>query len=48
VGAGILIIFGTHLGQAIANLVAGSDWSFSNRVDLFSSPLRVLRAGTPQ
>jgi hypothetical protein len=38
-----LIIFGAHLGRAIANLVAGSDWSFPNRVDLFSSLLGVLR-----
>ena len=39
----VLIIFGAHLGRAIANLVAGSDWSFPNRVDLFSSLPAVLR-----
>jgi hypothetical protein len=39
----VLIIFGAQLGRAIANLVAGSDWSFPNRVDLFSSLPGVLR-----
>ena len=39
----VLIIFGAHLGRAIANLVAGSDWRFPNRVDLFSSLPAVLR-----
>jgi hypothetical protein len=39
----VLIIFGAHLGRAIANLLAGSDWSFPNRVDLFSSLPAVLR-----
>jgi hypothetical protein len=38
----VLIIFGAHLGRAIANMVAGSDWSFPNRVDLFSSLLGIL------
>jgi hypothetical protein len=38
----VLIIFGAHVGRAIANVVAGSDWSFPNRVDLFSSLLGVL------
>jgi hypothetical protein len=38
----VLISFGAHLGRAIANLVAGSDWRFPNRVDLFSSLPGVL------
>ena len=33
----VLIIFGVHVGRAIANVVAGSDWMFPDRVDLFSS-----------
>ena len=40
----VLIIFGAHAGRAIANLSAGSDWSFPNRVDLFGSLPAVLRA----
>jgi hypothetical protein len=39
----VLIIFGAHVGRAIANLGAGSDWRFPNRVDLFSSLPGVLR-----
>ena len=39
----VLIIFGAHVGRAIANVVAGSDWRFPNRVDLFSSLSGVLR-----
>src|SRR5688572_24733605 len=39
----VLIILGVHLGRAVANVVAGSDWSFPNRVDLFSSLPGVLR-----
>jgi hypothetical protein len=39
----VLIIFGAHLGRAIANVVAGCDWRFPNRVDLFSSLPGVLR-----
>jgi hypothetical protein len=38
----VLMIFGAHLGRAIANVVAGSDWRFPNRVDLFSSLPGVL------
>src|SRR4029453_16023213 len=38
----VLIIFGAHVGRAIANVVAGSDWRFPNRVDLFSSLPGVL------
>ena len=38
----VLIIFGAHLGRAIANVVAGCDWRFPNRVDLFSSLPGVL------
>jgi hypothetical protein len=39
----VLIIFGAHVGRGIANVVAGSDWRFPNRVDLFRSLLGVLR-----
>jgi hypothetical protein len=39
----VLMIFGAHLGRAIANVVAGSDWRFPKRVDLFSSLPDVLR-----
>jgi hypothetical protein len=39
----VLIIFGAHLGRAIANVVAGSDWRFPTRVGLFSSLPGVLR-----
>jgi hypothetical protein len=42
-GVLVLIILGVHLGRAIANVVAGSNWSFPNRVDLFSSLPGVLR-----
>jgi hypothetical protein len=38
----VLITFGAHLGRAIANVVAGCDWRFPNRVDLFSSLPGVL------
>jgi hypothetical protein len=39
----VLISFGVHLGRAIANVLAGSDWRFPSRVDLFSSLPAVLR-----
>jgi len=39
----VLIILGVHLGRGIANVFAGSDWRFPNRVDLFSSVPGVLR-----
>ena len=39
----VVISFGVHLGRAVANLDAGSDWRFPNRVDLFSSLPAVLR-----
>ena len=39
----VLIILGAHLGRAIANLGAGADWRFPNRVDLVSSLPGVLR-----
>jgi hypothetical protein len=39
----VLISFGVHLGRAIANVLAGSDWRFPRRVDLFSSLPAVLR-----
>jgi hypothetical protein len=38
-----LISFGVHLGRALANVLAGSDWRFPGRVDLFSSLPAVLR-----
>jgi hypothetical protein len=38
-----LISFGVHLGRAIANVLAGCDWSFPGRVDLFRSLPAVLR-----
>jgi TraM recognition site of TraD and TraG len=39
----VLISFGVHLGRAVANLLAGCDWRFPSRVDLFSSLPAVLR-----
>ena len=39
----VLISFGVHLGRAVANLLAGSDWRFPSRVNLFSSLPAVLR-----
>ena len=41
----VLIIFGAHVGRAIANVVAGSDWRFPNRVDLFQQPARCSARG---
>ena len=38
-----LISFGVHLGRAVANVLAGSDWRFPSRVNLFSSLPAVLR-----
>jgi hypothetical protein len=38
-----LISFGVHLGRALANVLAGSDWRFPGRVDLFSSLPAILR-----
>jgi hypothetical protein len=38
-----LISFGVHLGRAVANALAGCDWRFPRRVDLFSSLPAVLR-----
>ena len=38
----VLISF-VHLGRAIANVLAGCDWRFPSRVDLFSSLPAVLR-----
>src|SRR5215217_2049129 len=39
----VLISFGVHLGRAVANVLAGCDWRFTGRVDLFSSLPAVLR-----
>src|SRR5688500_11420816 len=39
----VVIIFGMHLGRAVANVFAGCDWRFPSRVDLFSSLPAVLR-----
>ena len=39
----ILAVFGVHLGRAVANVLAGSDWRFPSRVDLFRSLPAVLR-----
>jgi hypothetical protein len=39
----VLISFGVHLGRAVANVLAGCDWRFPSRVDLFSSLPAVLR-----
>jgi hypothetical protein len=39
----VLISFGVHLGRAVANVLAGCDWMFPSRVDLFSSLPAVLR-----
>jgi hypothetical protein len=39
----VLMSFGVHLGRAVANVLAGCDWRFPNRVNLFSSLPDVLR-----
>src|SRR5512132_751053 len=39
----VLIRFRVHLGQAVANVLAGCDWRFPSRVNLFSSLPAVLR-----
>jgi hypothetical protein len=39
----VLISFGVHVGRAVANVLAGCDWRFPSRVDLFSSLPAVLR-----
>jgi hypothetical protein len=39
----VVISSGVHLGRAVANVLAGSDWMFPSRVDLFSSLPAVLR-----
>jgi hypothetical protein len=39
----VLISSGVHLGRAVANVLAGCDWRFPSRVDLFSSLPAVLR-----
>jgi hypothetical protein len=38
----VLISFGVHLGRAVANVVAGCDWRFPSRANLFSSLPAVL------
>jgi hypothetical protein len=39
----VLISFGVHLGRAVANVLAGCDWRFPSRVNLFISLPAVLR-----
>ena len=39
----VLISFGVHLGRAVANVLAGCDWRFPSRIDLFTSLPAVLR-----
>ena len=39
----VLISFGVHLGRAVANVLAGCDWRFPSRRNLFSSLPAVLR-----
>jgi hypothetical protein len=39
----VLSSFGVHLGRAIANMLAGCNWRFPSRVNLFSSLPDVLR-----
>jgi hypothetical protein len=39
----VLISFAVHLGRAVANVLAGSDWRFPSRVHLFTSLPAVLR-----
>jgi hypothetical protein len=39
----VLISFGVHLGRAVANVLAGCDWRFPSRADLFTSLPAVLR-----
>jgi hypothetical protein len=39
----VLVSFGVHLGRAIANVLAGCDWRFPSRVNLFTSLPAVLR-----
>ena len=39
----VLISFGVHLGRVVANLLAGCDWGFPSRLDLFSGLPAVLR-----
>ena len=39
----LVMVCGVHLGRAIANLVAGTDWVVPERADLFSSLPAVLQ-----
>jgi hypothetical protein len=39
----VLISFGVHLGRAVANVLAGCDWRFPRRGNLFSSLPAVVR-----
>jgi hypothetical protein len=41
-GVLVLISFGVHLGRAVANVLAGCDWMFPSRPNLFSSLPAVL------
>jgi hypothetical protein len=39
----VLISFGVHIGRAVANVLAGSDWMFPSRANLLTSLPAVLR-----
>jgi hypothetical protein len=39
----VLMSFGVYLGRAVANVLAGCDWRFPSRVNLFSRLPDVLR-----
>jgi hypothetical protein len=39
----ILVVLGVHLGRAVANVLAGCDWRFPSRVNLFRSLPAILR-----
>ena len=39
----ILVVLGVHVGRAVANVLAGCDWRFPSRVNLFRSLPAVLR-----
>jgi hypothetical protein len=39
----ILVVLGVHLGRAVADVLAGCEWRFPSRVNLFRSLPAVLR-----
>jgi hypothetical protein len=39
----MVLVCGVHLGRGIANVLAGADWAFPTRVELFRSLPAVLR-----